>query len=888
MARFSIKDKTTGSVKWEGSPVYHGTYLKPGYLEFTEIASPVPIIFNEGDYVEYSRTGLTYRLHNIPQPARKAASNKAGNVFVYTNVQLFSDAKYLEECPFRDLVYKDSAYFFSTLNSVDTFENVSGIALRLQKNLDDFFGEDTWQIEVASGIPEKHNISEARQFSVSGGSIIDALNQIYEVWDELGWSFSVDPDTGINTLTIGGSNVRTSANTTNVFSYGRGNGLTMLKRGQTNVNEMATVLYAYGSSRNIPNRYYNNVTDESGRHIYQNGSVYIPNLMLPFSQWGKTGVYHDAAKCFLQNQTAIAKYGKKVRYAYFDGKELPEIYPSIEGCTIGNLRSAKKSTATGSPNFYPSTSAYPRSGDRIDEIDSIVSMPTDDGIISGTSGEKYIEEYTGSISSFSQTESQYLTSMQYSFDLLSHAVSHSGRVVIDCAGEVLAQTAVATQNVSAYYYLIANGKVVTGETPLDLVTHLGNSYRFSVPQISYGSEKSMAGGTIKVVVTLYFDFPDSTVLPVSVTYGHGGGSYNLSIQQILTSTFTVRLRQIGFDMMARAALSGNGNPMIVMKDGMCIARNFEVKSARYLSGSDKWEVVCYRGDDASAGMRYPNTSYPVSAGDHFVILDIAMPDEYMGMASDRLLAEAQKLLAQTSSEMPYYEPSIDAKFVLDNISSYPDDEQYKLLEGKYMAISDSQIVGATTDYMLIDTLTINENESSIPTYKVSLRQKKIKSFTASIESAIQSLTSEKGGISSAKSASDEGTAGIPEAPDDGKQYARQNKSWSEVANGTDLTGAVRYDEVQILTASQKQQARENMAAQGSLTAGSNITIAGNVISATGITEAPDDGFLYVRKGGQWVKLDWFEKVLKQGSQSEYYLRTPYGIVSTDDISVETE
>ena len=86
MARFSIIDVKTGAVKYSGFPTYNGNYLKVSYLEFREIASDVPIVWNVGDYVVWSgvgRTGFTYRLYDIPQPTKRAESGTDGKAFVF-------------------------------------------------------------------------------------------------------------------------------------------------------------------------------------------------------------------------------------------------------------------------------------------------------------------------------------------------------------------------------------------------------------------------------------------------------------------------------------------------------------------------------------------------------------------------------------------------------------------------------------------------------------------------------------------------------------------------------------------------------------------------------------------------------------------------------------
>jgi len=739
MALFYVISASTGATKYSGKPTYHGTYLSPSYLEFTVINSPTPIAWEIGDYIVYSRTGLTYKLYSIPQPTKKTSSGTSGEGFSYVNVQFFAETKKLEICPFRDLVIDEgqaTSYHFSTLNSVDTYEDVAGVAARIQKNLDNFFGSGTWDIAINANIPASYAASEARAFSVSGGSCLDALAKVYEVWPELGWIFKVV--NGVNTIEIGTPNVRTSGNTTNEFKYGT-NGLTMIKKTQVNKDEMATRLFVYGSQRNIISRYYN------GKDIYEAENVYIPNLMLPLANWGTTSGKPDASKAYLDNVSAQSTFGIIPKTVYFDGNEQEEIYPSIERATVADVRSAKQSTETGAPNYYPASNYT--SSQRIDEVTSVSGI--DDDGLTGMGGTKVAESATESVSSgsgsFTLASGATVASRNIVFG--THVFTKYGKVFFNSPRTItVTSSAVTPAKIRIYkYQVISAGEVIDGEILLTEVTPSSASTEIAIPEISFGAMAQRAGGNTQISLKIEVEYSSSFENSLTVNYDVSGGSDKWELQQILTKTFTMNIRQIGFDMMARASLSGNDRPVIAFKDGDCIARSFEVKAATYHATNDFWTLEVYRGDDTSVGMRYPNTTYRVKAGDHFVLLNIAMPDEYVGIAANRLLAKGQDLLAKLSGIEPFYEPSIDAKAIAQNLASHPGDEAYILREGKYMHIKDNELTGNADEYVLIDTLTINENECNIPTYAVTLREKKRVSFTQSIENAIQSLTSTSSG-----------------------------------------------------------------------------------------------------------------------------------------------
>ena len=362
MARFTIYSKEGNSIRHSGEPKYNGTYLNVPYVEFRSIESPTLINWEVGDFVDYYRTGFRYRLYSLPEPKKQARANSYGAAFVYSNVKFYEATKDLEIALFRDLVPEDNRIHFSTRPDVTTFENVYGIAERIQECMDDLF-PGKWRIEVYSTDDGdlKALFEEAKEFSVSNGSCLDALSQIYETWKNVGWVHTYDASSDVDVITIGATSVRTESNTTDAFSYGMGNGLTSIKKAAANEGEFATRLYVYGSERNIQTRYYNNF------NIVDKDSVNIVNLMIPMDKWGKTNGIPDARKAYLQADDAvIAKYGLIPRIVYFDGSENEEIYPSIQGLTCREVRKAMIEAGQGGSAYLPA--------DMDDSIDVVANL----------------------------------------------------------------------------------------------------------------------------------------------------------------------------------------------------------------------------------------------------------------------------------------------------------------------------------------------------------------------------------------------------------------------------------------------------------------------------------------------------------------------------------
>lgn len=734
MARFNIIKKNVSGIRAQGYPTYSGVYMSPGVLTFREIVSPSPIDWQVGDFVSYTRTGKTYKLYEQPTAKKQARWGSYGAAYVYTDVQFFDDSKQLDICPFRDLVTGDNRIHFSTQPTISTFENVAGIAARLQACLDDMYGANAWSVLVATtamgaDLDLVALMDEPRQFSVSGVSILGALAKIYEVWPEVGWVYKIV--SGLNTIIIGGAGL---AATQGEYAYGMGRGLTSLTRSVANAGEIANRIYPYGSSRNMLPSWYKT------QPIKDADSVDIANLMIPVSAWGLTDNLPDAAKAYIQDASSITAQGLRPKTVYFDGSgDLKEIYPTIREVTIGEIRAAMQST----DKYYPS-SQWADSA-RADTI-RMAFNPTDDGFAGDNGSPTVLIDYH-SFPAWSLSETVSASSLVFSANMVTRAVSAPSAGNIDIFASALTEgsindggnfdSAVLTMRVTA------GGK--TFERRVDLERDETTPTLFNLPTVISLMQKGIEvaqGGLIQV--TLILTVSRATAgSAVSLTGSMSRCDLTTRLNKYRDTSFFVRIRQIGFDLSEQAAL-GSGMTL-AMRTGDCAGRSFKIIGCTYLSNSDSWELELSRSEDESLGQWFPNSDFEIAAGDEFVLLDIAMPALYMGIAANRLLAAAQEFLADSKVERWQYQPEIDAKFMIEN--------SRVLTPGEYMLVTDNELVGIDVDAkyyltnqsayyetsqrekvrlegdampeaVLIDSVTISEGEAAIPTYKVVLRDRK--------------------------------------------------------------------------------------------------------------------------------------------------------------------
>ena len=270
-----------------------------------KVVSSTPITFEIGDYITYDYNGVTYTLRSIPEAAKNARPSTYGEAFVY-NLVFYSPMWDLRNAPFLDLVLYDNGQHFTSMPDVTTYEDVYGIAARVQANMDNMY-PGKWEIRVVSGLSADSTLakrlSETQDFSLSDGKCLDALSQVYSQW---GVSFVYSYESGKHVITIGGA--ETQEDTTGLFMYGRGNGLKVIKSSVQNASEIATRYYVYGGTQNMQPRYYNGRTMEpeyihasdasnstitgicSGRRLLGD-NMYVPNLMVPVPKWGKSVWY---------------------------------------------------------------------------------------------------------------------------------------------------------------------------------------------------------------------------------------------------------------------------------------------------------------------------------------------------------------------------------------------------------------------------------------------------------------------------------------------------------------------------------------------------------------------------------------------------------------------
>lgn len=767
---------------------YTGQFMGVPQLE-VEIDGPVPLGFEVGDYIVFSYDGIRYSIMDLPPVTKQASAGSTGDAFVYDSVVFKSPLGLLANVDFLDTVLNENDVHYSTLPIFEFYGTVKDFADRLQANINRL--HTGWKVSVEgyddSTNPNYDTLHEYNNISISNIKCSDSLSIPYETWG-ITYVFMVDAE-GNNCIVFNHALDSTSAK-----RYGEGNGLYALTKRMSTEKPVANRLRAYGSTDNLPARYYNNLDgiDEG---------IYLPNLMIPRSKWKNQNdpitAYIDSTDID-ENDTSMSRYGVREKSIYFDGSnDTEKIEPTIKGVTAGMIRAAKEEM--GDTSNVPSATLYP-DDERMDKILSCEN-PDDDGLT--REGEKL---YSTSVDfNVISGGDKNIQGNPLTHNNIWYFVKFNTGIVIDTDLVIdtpaiyridekhnhVGNTPIASIDVSGQYRGLEWGK--KGDMPdsyvdyvkMDVLTIDGNgketvcaeniqlTWEINTHSIN-GENRLMldlffAGGLANDVST-YFSIPYKGTVRFRVTLSFGCYStrqYGNSIIQtngilmtasrgaiIQEKTFKVYIKQIGFNIEDYASAE---EAKLVVNSGPCAGRSFNIKknSCKLYGEYDMtvnppvyriagWSLECFRSLDESISQYFPNNIFTIDEGDEFVLTGLEMPDLYVQMASQKLYDEAVKWLWKHKDGLEVFDLDIDNKVAyLDSV---------KIKEGMLLPLYDENLnMGSKTentegntvityDYRIIDSVTIEIGEESIPVITAVLREDKEESVYKSLRKTVQDIS----------------------------------------------------------------------------------------------------------------------------------------------------
>ena len=769
MERIELKIYNAGSStlvravanKWK----FQDTMMGEQFITLT-VVSERPIDWSVGDWCEFR--GDTFTLNYVPTVTQKARSGEIGDAYTYENVKFDSPQEELTRCIMLDITpttgdyiaalgtnYTGSSRFqlFCGETSVQingttaTLTPVCALAAKMQANLDRMFPTLGWRILVdtestyttSSGKTLLVTHTDDKMLSFDNTTVAAALAEIQNTFD---LNYSIKGRTIRIGYTLDYLTGETSEDAF-VFGYGHGYpsadnpglGLFQIKRIANSQQKIVTRLRAIGSTKNMPYRYYNKkYGGASNPDLSQ--SLFPTNLQLPgtflpegeesdtanakgSTKWARNNarggllraVKGDTNDAYIDKNDDAASCGEGIREdcARWDGSNgnLPEIYPTIEGVTFGDLRVALVEDQAG----VTGQNAFQKSLQPDDErIDSILAVGYLDGstlIDDANTGDGISPEKTSyntvtrqaviGSTKFSMLRDEYIVDAQNEgaeTELFSISEVLPGSYLMAPTGAsyssvVFGFTLSGAAAANIGFIIKVKQVLPSGTTEIasynsDLFPISDNAlHEIYLPEIPDSKnapnekvEEIVVTERCNIVVTFIPVVSESSGRGFTLNYQVGRSRINPSEDYDpeynwgpvdggapVNESFHLFVKDMGFNPSA----TFNGDtPVMAMKSGRCVGREFEigdnVQRAVY-NGKRGYLLTLSRAQDSSLGTYYPSAIDPIASGDHFVFLGISLPDMYIDAAEGRLLIAATDYLADNCETKFTYQPSIDEIFL---------------------------------------------------------------------------------------------------------------------------------------------------------------------------------------------------------------------------------
>jgi len=395
---------------------YSGKWMGECFVTVT-IKSAYPIDFNIGDYLIYRDE--KFELKTVPTVNKKARTGTYGEGYVYDNIKLYSLTNETTDVMFHDQVLYDNNVHYSSLPNFSFYcETIDDLADRLQANMNRYCENngyediDFWLFFTPNKnrtIQRARSVSEtfAQNASLKWDTYFNLGTETSEEKTKLSLSCSsqtvweacqlIKTSFGLNfiaknrNIVIGAAGLPTN----HLFKYGKDNGLYEIYRTVDSAQKVTTRVFAYGSDKNMPNHYYQDMET-----LPNNMALQV--LMLPgFPKLSLNDICKATYNSVSNTTTFSIRKNKTSEYSDFltvEGKHIPvfssdPLKPYIDsgnaselGIHEGDVSFTEENDDNGLKSIYPSIEGMTAgdvfgttSTDRLDEILS-ADVITDNGI----------------------------------------------------------------------------------------------------------------------------------------------------------------------------------------------------------------------------------------------------------------------------------------------------------------------------------------------------------------------------------------------------------------------------------------------------------------------------------------------------------------------------
>lgn len=693
------------------------------------IENEAPIGFSIGDYLIYRNE--RFELNYDPGKAKQGRKNALGDSFKYSDIKLNSLSDELARAEFLDVVLNDEAQLHYTAlpDFVFYIGSLDDLLDRLQANMDEQFGDKAWKFYSRNWKRSQTRGCEAARWEeIYGGDTtkedtgvadteIDSTSisvQNQTVWEGLAL---VNSQFDVNFIT---RNREVFVDTTgrltqNTFQYGKAFGLVEINQDAESDQKIVTRMRAYGSEKNLPNRYYATLNMEVWAdfadtiQLLDQTAWYAADIKLG-------GLNVETASAYFTNHISDGQGSSRYSVSLHDGGVVVK-------ATVTVLRA---------PYFEERIEVRVAGG--TNEENSVADARKYYEAVKST---KMIHFVSGvNKEAFPDNRKDYAT------DHLSNNMACS-RLMLPGFPQMSLQD----------WWNSHTDKHAS-------LNPTGAELRFSTRTDRPWVESAMADTIGVRPGSVFFDTEDikekkEEIFPTIKEMEMDG----VRIDEIAVGTNVedngvfkdgqdvpsckVELNEkVNFDINALK----QSDFSITMTDGMCAGRKFKVSGSVKENG--RWVLTLQRVEDI--GLYFPYKDFQINKGDHFVLSGIELPAQYVEAASEKLLRYAIAWLIENDHTRHTYAPKIYDIFMarqhdeaMADTSGTVKSIHDTIKEGDIMPFKDEDL-GLDAE-IIIDRLTIKEEDGKIPSYEVSLREDKEAGTLQKMQEQITALGRGSGG-----------------------------------------------------------------------------------------------------------------------------------------------
>lgn len=693
------------------------------------IENEAPIDFSIGDYLIYRNE--RFELNYDPGKAKQGRKNALGDSFKYSGIKLNSLSDELARAEFLDVVLNDEAQLHYTAlpDFVFYIGSLDDLLDRLQANMDEQFGDKAWKFYSRNWKRSQTRGCEAARWEeIYGGDTtkedtgvadteIDSTSisvQNQTVWEGLAL---VNSQFDVNFIT---RNREVFVDTSgllmqNTFKYGAAFGLVEINQDAESDQKIVTRMRAYGSEKNLPNRYYATLNMEVWAdfadtiQLLDHTAWYAADIKLG-------GLNVEKASAYFTNHISDGQGSSRYSVSLHDGGVVVK-------ATVTVLRA---------PYFEEHIEVRIAGG--TNEENSVADARKYYEAVKST---KMVHFVSGvNKEAFPDNRKDYAT------DHLPNNMACS-RLMLPGFPQMSLQD----------WWNSHTDKHAS-------LNPTGAELRFSTRTDRPWVESAMADTIGVRPGSVFFDTEDikekkEEIFPTIKEMEVDG----VRIDEIAVGTNVedngvfkdgqdvpsckVELNEkVNFDINALK----QSDFSITMTDGMCAGRKFKVSGSVKENG--RWVLTLQRVEDI--GLYFPYKDFQISKGDHFVLSGIELPVQYVEAASEKLLRYAIAWLIENDHTRHTYAPKIYDIFMarqhdeaMADTSGTVKSIHDTIKEGDIMPFKDEDL-GLDAE-IIIDRLTIKENNGKIPSYEVSLREDKEAGTLQKMQEQITALGRGSGG-----------------------------------------------------------------------------------------------------------------------------------------------